>query len=178
MGNVNTYSKSPWPYCELVRIFLKMAFQLVTLEVEAEAPNRKGLFQLGIFYDFHVLLDGSVAEDNWDRCEVGSLKRWEAMMKVLTRREKNVKECNPHLLKKINFPAGRSRVNGTSTVGWWERFLTHFPGERNVSSPSKDRMIMKVWFQQWEAGKGDRVLADLSLLKQHVDMYLYIFIAN
>lgn len=59
-------------------------------------------------------------------------------MKVLTMREKNVKGCNPHLLKKINFPAGHNIVNGTNPVGWWERFLPHFPGETSVSSPYKD----------------------------------------
>lgn len=63
---------------------------------------------------------------------------------IANKERKNGKGCNPHLLKKINFPAGHSILNGTSTFGWWERFLTHFPGETSVSSPSKDRTIMKV----------------------------------
>lgn len=57
------------------------------------------------------------------------------MMKVLTMGEKNLKGCNPRLLKKRNFPAGHSIVNGPSPVGWWERFLTHFPGQTSVSGP-------------------------------------------
>lgn len=64
VDNVNIYSKSLWPYCELVRIFLKMPFQWLALEVGAEALDLKDLFQSGRFYDFHVVLDGSVAEDN------------------------------------------------------------------------------------------------------------------
>lgn len=64
MDSVNIYSKSLWPHCELVMIFLKMPFQWVTLELGAEEFDLKGLFQPRRFYDFHVLLDGPVAEDN------------------------------------------------------------------------------------------------------------------
>lgn len=41
-----------------------MLFQWVTLEVGAEALDLKGLFYCERFSDFHVLLDGSEAEDN------------------------------------------------------------------------------------------------------------------
>lgn len=57
---------------------------------------------------------------------------------------KNVKGCNPCVLKKINCPAGHSIVNGTSPPGWQERFITHFPGETSVTSPYKGWTIMRV----------------------------------